>query len=219
MDVSTEVTLLDLVRRLRGEVGMFKVGKELFTSLGPRAVELIRGEGAKVFLDLKFHDIPNTVAGAVRAADSLGVEMLTVHASGGTAMLRAAVDAASDRLSVIAVTVLTSLDQEELHRVGLSGTPEEAAVRLGRLAIENDAHGLVCSALELQKLRSSLGPDPLLVTPGIRPAGSAADDQARVATPRKAIADGADFLVIGRPITRAPDPAVAAEAIAGEIGG
>jgi orotidine-5'-phosphate decarboxylase len=221
LDVPTEDEMLRLVRVLKGKVGMFKVGFELFTSLGPRAVELIRAEGEKVFLDLKYHDIPNTVAQGVRAAARMGVSMLTVHASGGRSMLEAAARAAreiEDRPAVVAVTVLTSLDAKELSALGLPGNPQDQVILLGRLAAGAQVDGLVASPQEASQLRTNLGPDLLLVTPGVRPAGHAKDDQARVATPGQAVSLGADFLVIGRPITRAPDPASAADAICKEIG-
>jgi orotidine-5'-phosphate decarboxylase len=221
-DVSDESELKRLVGVLRDKVGMFKVGKEVFTSLGPKAVEIVLGEGGQVFLDLKYHDIPNTVAGAVRAAGRLGVSMLTVHASGGKAMLEAAVQAAHERepkLSVIAVTVLTSLALADLTDIGLRGTMESAVDRLSKLALDAGVDGLVSSPQELKMLRSRFGENPVLVTPGVRPSGSEVGDQRRVATPAQAVRDGADYLIIGRPITKAPDPAAAAEAIAKEIGG
>lgn len=220
LDVSNEDELVQLVRTLRGAVGLFKVGKELFSSLGPRAVQLVQEHGGQVFLDLKFHDIPNTVAGAVRACCRLGVSMLTVHASGGAAMLEAAVGEARAAVSaplVVGVTVLTSLGDDDLDAIGLSGPAEQAVLRLGGLALQAGLDGLVASARELGALRSTYGKKPYLVTPGIRPAGAESDDQQRVATPRRAVSNGADFLVIGRPITRAADPVAAAEAIADEL--
>lgn len=218
LDVEGQDAMLDLVRALRGRVGMYKVGKELFTRLGPAAVEHIRAEGGEVFLDLKYHDIPHTVAGAVRAAASLGARMLTVHALGGGRMVAAAVEAAGDGgPAVVAVTVLTSLDADDLRTIGLAGSPAGMAARLGHQAIEAGAAGVVCSAREASALRSALGREPVLVTPGVRPAGDAPDDQARVATPARAVADGADYLVVGRPITRADDPAAAADRIVDEI--
>ncbi len=222
IDVADRARLLDLVRALRGAVGMFKLGKEVFTALGPAAVELVRAEGGEVFLDLKYHDIPNTVAGAVHAAARLGVRMLTVHASGGEAMLRAAGDAARASPApprVIAVTVLTSLADVDLERIGLQGPAGAAVERLAGLALGAGVDGLVASAQEVGRLRSAFGPRPWLVTPGIRPAGAGAQDQARVATPGAAVRAGADVLVIGRPITQAADPRAAARAVAAEIGG
>ncbi len=217
LDVADEQRLIELVRSLQGAVGLFKVGSELYSALGPRAVQLVQEHGGQVFLDLKFHDIPNTVAGAVRTACRLGVSMLTVHAAGGATMLRAALDEARDAIGaplVVGVTVLTSLAEADLRAIGLAGPAEQAVLRLGALAIEQGLDGLVASARELAALRQAHGNRPYLVTPGIRPAGSDSDDQQRVATPGSAVAAGADFLVIGRPITRAPDPAAAAAAIA-----
>ena len=222
LDVADEIELLRLVDVLRGRVGLFKIGKELFTALGPRAISLVRDRGAEVFLDLKYHDIPNTVAGAVRSAARLGVSMLSVHASGGSGMVRAAKDAAgesSNSPAVIAVTLLTSLGQTDVDDLGFTGQPRDVVLRLAALSLSAGADGLVTSPREVEPLRRKHGQDPLLVTPGVRPAGSAADDQTRVATPAKAVGDGADYLVIGRPITRDPDPAAAADRIAKELSG
>jgi orotidine-5'-phosphate decarboxylase len=220
LDVPDEDGLRLLVEKLSGKVGMFKIGKELFTSLGPRAVSLVRERGGEVFLDLKYHDIPNTVAGAVRAAARLGVSMLTVHASGGSKMIKAAADASAQsegQPAIIAVTLLTSLGQADVDDLGYSGSPADVVLRLAALSLSAGAHGLVTSPREVQPLRREHGKEPLLITPGVRPAGSAADDQTRIATPAQAVKDGADFLVIGRPITRDPDPAAAAGRIAKEL--
>jgi orotidine-5'-phosphate decarboxylase len=220
LDVPGEDELRRLVEPLSSRVGMFKIGKELFTSLGPRAVSLVRDRGGEVFLDLKYHDIPNTVAGAVRAAARLGVSMLTVHASGGSKMIQAAAEAArevQDPPAIIAVTLLTSLGQADVEDLGYGGSPEEVVMRLAALSLAAGADGLVTSPREVQSLRKAHGKKPLLVTPGVRPAGSAADDQARIATPAQAVADGADYLVIGRPITKDPDPAAAAGRIVEEL--
>jgi len=220
LDVPDEKELIRLVGVLRGQVGMFKVGFQLFTALGPRAVQLVRDQGERVFLDLKYHDIPNTVGQAVRSASRLGVSMLTVHASGSRVMLEAARTAAGESESppvVLAVTVLTSLDAQGLSAVGIERDPGSQVTLLAKLAVSAGIDGLVSSPREAGQLRKLLGPDPLLVTPGIRPAGSTRDDQARVATPARAVQDGADFLVIGRPITGAPDPAAAARAICQEL--
>ena len=200
--------------------GVLKVGLELFGAAGPGAVRRI-GAHAPVFLDLKLHDIPNTVAGAVRALLPLRPAMLTLHAAGGPAMIAAARTEA-ERVSgkrpvLLAVTVLTSLDAATLAATGVVGGPVQQVLRLARLALEAGADGLVCSPQEVSRLRDAFGADPLLVVPGVRPAGSAAGDQARTATPAEAVAAGADWIVVGRPITAAADPAAAAAAIAAEI--
>ena len=199
--------------------GMLKLGLEFYLANGAEGVRLI--DDRPVFLDLKLHDIPNTVAGAVRAILPLAPALLTLHAAGGRAMIqaaRAAADAAgSARPKLLAVTVLTSLDAEALHEIGVAGGPRQQVLRLARLALEAGADGLVCSAHEVAILRDALGPAPLLVVPGIRPAGSATGDQARTMTPRAAADAGADWLVVGRPITEASDPGAAAAAIAAEI--
>ena len=206
------------LERLAGEVGVFKVGLELFTAAGPRAVEAVHEAGAACFLDLKLHDIPATMAKATRAAVQLGVRYLTVHAAAGPAALRAgAEETHGTATQLLAVTVLTSLDALELDAVGLAGPPEAAVERLGRLATEAGIDGLVCSPLECAPLRAALGDAPTLVVPGVRPAGSEKGDQRRTASPGEAIARGASLLVVGRPIRHAPDPAAAARAIVREI--
>jgi orotidine-5'-phosphate decarboxylase len=208
-------------RALAPKAGLVKVGLELFVAHGPRAVADVAAAGAPVFLDLKLHDIPNTVAGAVRSANALGAAMLTVHAAGGTAMIAAAREAAEAaggaRPMILAVTVLTSLGAADLAAAGVAGGTAQQVLRLARLAIEAGADGLVCSPLEVAPLRAALGPGVRLVVPGIRPAGSDAGDQKRVMTPREAVEAGADWLVIGRPITGAADPAAAARAIAATL--
>jgi len=213
-----------LLDRLAGLVGACKIGAQLFTAAGPAAVEHARKRGFRVFLDLKFHDIPNTVAGAVRAATRLGVRMLTVHASGGVTMMRAAAAAAAaegpgvPRPLCLGVTVLTSLDRAELQRdLGLARSVEAHVLHLAELARAAGLDGCVASPREIRALRNLLPPSWVIVTPGVRPAGGAADDQARTATPAAAIAAGADYLVVGRSITGAPDPAAAAQAILAEI--
>lgn len=218
----------DLVTRLP-ERTWFKVGLELFTRAGPPVVERLVGEGRHVFLDLKLHDIPNTVAGAVRAAGRLGVRLLTVHGSGGEAMLRAAAESAAlsnkgggGDLRLLAITVLTSLDDAALASVmGPRARVAETAGRLAGLARESGIDGAVCSVSEARAVKVACGGEFLVVTPGIRLAGESADDQKRVATPAVALAAGADFLVVGRTITRADDPAGALEivrqAVAGEL--
>jgi len=219
-DADEAVLLADL---LKGEIGGVKLGKEFFTAQGPQGVRQVAARGMKVFLDLKYHDIPNTVAGAVRAAADLGVAMLTVHASGGAAMLRAAAEAAAEagpqRPIVLAVTVLTSLDDGDLAAVGQSGPVAAQVERLARLAHASGADGVICSPHEVARLRAALGPGFRLVVPGVRPAASGAGDQKRVMTPGQAIAAGADALVIGRPITTAGDPVAAARAIAADMAG
>jgi orotidine-5'-phosphate decarboxylase len=201
--------------------GMIKLGLEFFLANGADGVRAM-GE-RPIFLDLKLHDIPNTVAGAVSAVLPLAPRLLTLHAAGGTAMLAAARAAAETagaaRPRLLGVTVLTSLDAEALHAIGVAGSVREEVLRLARLAMAAGADGVVCSAHEVAMLREALGPGPLLVVPGIRPTGAAAGDQARTMTPRAAAAAGADWLVVGRPITEATDPGAAAAAIAAEIGG
>ena len=197
-------------------IGMVKVGLELFGAQGPQAVRALRADGHRVMLDLKLHDIPATVGRAVAALDPLDVELLTVHTSGGATMLRAALGATTGRTLVAAVTVLTSLDGDDLAEIGL-GRPDAAVERLARLALDAGCRALVCSPLEVARLRALAGAGVTLVCPGVRPdPGSAGDDQARVATPSATLAAGADLLVVGRPITRAADPAAAAGAISAE---
>lgn len=197
-----------------------KVGKELFTRGGPALVESLQARGFEVFLDLKYHDIPNTVAGAVRAAGELGVWMVNVHAGGGRRMLSAAREALADLQRpplLIAVTVLTSMSEEDLSELGYTQTPAERVAALAALTADCGLDGVVCSAQEAPALRAAHGSNFCLVTPGIRPAGSAADDQRRVLTPADALAAGSNYLVIGRPISQAPDPQVALDAILAEI--
>ena len=213
---------LALVRGLKGLVGGVKLGKEFFTALGPDGVKAVGDLGVAVFLDLKFHDIPATVAGAVKAAMALKPFMINVHASGGAAMMQAAADAAADgpdRPLVVAVTVLTSLADEDLAATGVDGGAQSQVLRLAELAKQSGLDGVVCSAREAEALRAALGNDFKLVVPGIRPDWAAADDQKRITTPADALALGADYLVIGRPITGADDPADAAKRIAAELDG
>lgn len=206
-----------LAGALAPRCGLLKVGLELFSAAGPEAVRRIAAQ-APVFLDLKLHDIPNTVAGAVRSLLPLCPAMLTLHAAGGPAMIAAARQAAEAageaRPILLAVTVLTSLDAATLAETGVSGGPVQQVLRLARLAMQAGADGLVCSPQEVARIRDALGAAPLLVVPGVRPAGSAAGDQARTATPAEAVAAGADWIVVGRPVTGAADPAAAAAAIA-----
>lgn len=230
LDVETLADAEQLLARLEGALTGCKIGSQLFTAAGPRAVEAARKRGFSVFLDLKFHDIPNTVAGAVREATRLGVFMLNVHASGGLAMMRAAAEAASKaaqdfgvpRPFCLGVTVLTSLDRRALHReVGVVANLDAHVLHLAERAREAGLDGCVASPREVRLLRIALGREWVIVTPGIRPASpdsaGRGDDQVRVATPRQALAAGADYLVVGRPITAAPDPAAAAAAILEEL--
>lgn len=208
-----------LLDRVAGRVGQVKVGLELFTACGPAAVEAVRSRGLEVFLDLKLHDIPATVAGAVRSARSLGVSMLTVHACGGSEMLARACEEAGGEIRVLGVTLLTSLGPEDLAPVAIAGTPEQVVLARARLAAEAGCGGVVCSPREVCAVREAIGGGPAIVTPGIRPAGAAAQDQKRAATPASAIRDGADYLVVGRPIAKADDPGSAADAIVADIAG
>jgi orotidine-5'-phosphate decarboxylase len=210
-----------LANRLGPYVGGLKVGLEFVSANGPQGVRTIVKSGIPVFLDVKLHDIPNTVAGAMKALAPLGAAIINVHASGGAAMMRAAVEAAASaqsRPKILAVTVLTSLEASDLAAMGISGTPLDHVVRLAKLAKASGIDGVVCSPQEIEAVRAACGPNFLIVTPGVRPAGGALDDQRRVMTPGQALAAGADYLVIGRPITGAPDPAEAARAILKEIG-
>jgi orotidine-5'-phosphate decarboxylase len=218
LDVSDGPKAVALADKLRGAALVFKVGLELFTSEGPPIAREVAKRG-RLFLDLKLHDIPQTVEGATRAAARLGASYLTVHASGGRAMIEAAVRAAGPDLKILAVTVLTSIGRSELDDIGFEGGPHAAVLRLARLGITAGAHGLVCSSAEVGELRKELGADPILVVPGIRPEGSEAQDQKRVGTPKAAMQAGASILVVGRPILEAENPRHAAEAIAKEIEG
>ena len=220
LDYAVAREALALADRIGPEQCRFKVGKELFTRAGPDIVREFVSRGFDVFLDLKFHDIPNTVAGACRAAAELGCWMINVHASGGQAMLEAARSSLDDFTLpplLVAVTVLTSLDDEALRVVGVDGGSQAQVLRLAQLAQLCGVDGVVCSAGELTALRRQCGPGFKLVTPGIRPAGSGVDDQVRIAEPAAAVGAGASYLVIGRPITRAPDPAKALASICDEL--
>jgi orotidine-5'-phosphate decarboxylase len=220
LDVSTAEAARKIVAAVGSSAHAYKVGMQLYTSQGPAVVSELVASGRRVFLDLKYHDIPNTVGSAVREAAQLGVSMLTVHASGGGRMLQAAVEAANavnPKLQVLAVTVLTSLDEVELGKIGLRGGVLEQVLRLAALARSNGCQGVVASAQEASALREEFGNDFVIVTPGVRLAGSGPDDQARVVTPAEAIAAGASHIVVGRPITEASDPAAEARAILGQI--
>ena len=218
LDVPELETALTLVDRLGDQVEWYKVGKQLFTHYGPKVLEELRIRGRKVFLDMKFHDIPNTVAQAIRSAALIGADIINVHASGGPAMLAAAAEAGRETgKTVIAVTVLTSMDAEQLAAIGIQATPAEQVLRLARLTQEAGLPGVVCSALELPMLRREFGADFLTLVPGIRPAGAAAGDQKRIMTPVQAAAAGASYIIVGRPIVAAPDPAAAAQAVLAEL--
>jgi orotidine-5'-phosphate decarboxylase len=211
---------LEIAKAVKPYVGGLKIGLEFLTAQGPEGIRKIVETGLPVFADTKFHDIPNTVAGAAREIAKFGVAIFNIHASGGEAMMRAAVEAAASanpRPKIIGVTVLTSMDDDDLPPIGQQGPLADQVVRLAKLARHSGLDGIVCSPREIAVVRKACGPDFLIVTPGIRPAGSAVGDQRRVNTPADALKAGSNILVIGRPITAAPDPAAAARAIAGEI--
>ncbi len=217
LDVPNANQIPDVVKQLPDSVSFYKVGLELYTAAGPAALTFLKDAGKKVFLDLKLHDIPRTVARAVTSASNLGVDILTVHACGGRAMLEAAAEASKNQLDIVAVTVLTSLDQTDLETIGVKRELRDHILALGKLAVESGLQGLVCSPLETRSFRAELGSDPILITPGIRPAGAAAGDQKRIATPTMAAADGSSYIVVGRPILEASDPGLAAEQIIAEL--
>lgn len=225
LDVETSDRALELVNELREVAGMFKIGSTLFTAVGPQIVKDIIASGSRVFLDLKFHDIPHQVAGAARSAAELGVSLFTIHASGGSEMMKRAAEAVAEvaerngtpRARVLAISVLTSVDAAILTEIGVAGLPAESVLRLVKLAESSGVDGVVASPQEVTGIRSKItNTDFLVVTPGIRPA-TTQDDQRRVATPAAALASGADYLVVGRPITGAPDPLAAARAILTEM--
>lgn len=222
IDTGDPARAQSLAAALAGRCGLLKVGLELFCAAGPPAVASV-ARHAPVFLDVKLHDIPNTVAGALRSLLPLGPAMVTLHAGGGPAMVAAARDAAeragAARPLLLAVTVLTSMDDAALAATGVADTAAVQVLRLARMALAAGADGLVCSPHEAALLRAEFGPGPALVVPGVRPAGSAAGDQARTATPAEAVAAGADWIVVGRPINAAPDPAAALDAIAADLPG
>jgi orotidine-5'-phosphate decarboxylase len=220
LDVPDAASAAALVNQLGDTCTWFKVGMELFTAAGPSVLEPILKSGHNVFLDLKFHDIPNTVAGAVRSAAALGVHMLNVHAAGGPAMLaaaQAALDGLANPPTLLAVTMLTSMDQPQTSAIGVPRSPAQQVELLARMSLAAGIRGFVTSPEEVAALRALTGPEAILVTPGIRPAGSAKGDQSRIATPAQALRQGASFLVVGRPITQAPNPAKAAQAILQEM--
>ena len=229
LDFDSLATALKFAGRVADLVGMFKIGSQLFTSAGPEAVRQVAQLGPGIFLDLKFHEIPNTVAGAVLASAAMpGVQLVNVHALGGTAMMRAAAQAVSasvpmgaDRTRLLAVTVLTSMDHKATREVGIGGAPKILAVKLARLAQKAGVDGVVASVQEAKAIRKACGRDFLIATPGVRPkdksVGSSKNDQTRTATPREAIKAGADFIIVGRPILTAADPRAAAQDIVDEI--
>ena len=219
LDVSTAPAAQEIVSAVGDSALTFKVGMQLYTAVGPQIVRDLVSSGRRVFLDLKYHDIPNTVGAAVAEAAKLGVSMLTVHASGSAKMLRAAADAAKPypELTLLAVTVLTSIDAADLPQIGVRDSMPDSVLRLAQLALSNGCQGIVASAHEAPSLRAQLGDAFALVTPGIRPAGSTKGDQARIVTPAQAIAAGATHIVVGRPITAAPDPCAAARDILAEL--
>lgn len=223
LDVSSQDEISLWAQRLSGSVGMFKVGKELFTSCGPAAVQAVKQFGGDVFLDLKYHDIPNTVAQAMLAAGRLGVKLVNLHALGGPEMMEQAAQAVrrefseAERPRLLAVTILTSSTQETLRAVGIEHPIEQMVVRLAQLAQQSGMDGVVASPLEISAIRAACGPEFLIVTPGVRPSFAAADDQKRIMTPVEAVRLGADYLVIGRPIAKAANPAQAADMIVSEI--
>ena len=217
LDVPNAREAVGLVRSIGDAAGFYKVGLQLFIAEGPEIVRELVGSGRRVFLDLKLHDIPNTVSHAVKSAVDLGASMLTVHASGGSAMLTAAVEAAAGRLTLLAVTVLTSMDEDGLHEVGVPTAVLDQALKMAALARKAGCGGVVTSPREAGALRKFLGEGPAIVTPGIRPAGAEVHDQKRIATPAAAIAAGASHIVVGRPITAAIDPTQAALGIIREM--
>jgi orotidine-5'-phosphate decarboxylase len=218
IDTADATRAAELITAVAPHCGLVKLGLEFFLRNGPAGLAV--AAGTPLFLDLKLHDIPNTVAGGIRALLPLGADMLTIHAAGGAAMVAAAVEAAREgnkKPKILAVTVLTSMDAAALHGTGIAGGPVQQVLRLARLALNEGADGLVCSAHEIAQLRDAFGEKPILVVPGIRPAGAATGDQARVMTPEQAIAAGADYIVVGRPITGAANPGLAAAEIAAAI--
>jgi orotidine-5'-phosphate decarboxylase len=220
LDVSTAAAAQKIVAAVGDSALTYKVGMQIDTAEGPQLVRDLVASGRLVFLDLKYHDIPNTVAAAVEQAAQLGVSMLTVHAAGGSKMLRAAVDAAratNPALLMLGVTVLTSLNENDVEEIGFRGTVRDEVLRLSALALASGCQGIVTSAREASAVRAELGDDFAIVTPGVRPAGTGHGDQMRVVTPAEAIAAGASYIVVGRPITKAADPAAEARAILGQI--
>jgi len=217
LDVATKEKALDLVTKLRDQISFFKIGLQLYTGEGPEIARAVLAKGAKVFLDLKLHDIPNTVARAVESAARLGVQMLTVHLSGGSEMIRAATAARANNISIVGVTVLTSATEQTLREIGIAGKVDDQVLRLAKLGVEAAIDGVVASPHEIKILRAEFGNKIKIVVPGIRPSGSESDDQKRVMTPREAIDAGTDYLVIGRPIIAHPNPREALAKILNEL--
>jgi len=217
LDVPSKNDALRLIEQLRGEISFFKIGLQLYTAEGPEIVRAVLATGAKVFLDLKFNDIPTTVARTVESASSLGVRMLTIHLSGGSDMIRAAVAVAKNKLSIVGVTVLTSADEDMLRETGISDEIDSQVLRLARLGVARGVDGIVTSPHEIKSLRAEFGDKIKIVVPGIRPTWSDPGDQKRFMTPREAVEAGADYLVIGRPITAHKDPHAAVEKILEEL--
>jgi orotidine-5'-phosphate decarboxylase len=219
LDVPTKKEALDLIEKLRDQISFFKIGLQLYTAEGPEIVRAVRATGAKVFLDLKLHDIPNTVARAVESAGTLGVQMLTIHLSGGPEMIRTAVAARENNLSILGVTVLTSATEETLQQTGIREKIDDHVLRLARLGVEGGIDGLVASPHDVKMLRAEFGSKIKIVTPGVRPNWAEAGDQKRVTMPREALDLGADYLVIGRPIIAHPHPREAVAKILDELNG
>ncbi|MGC6425180.1 MAG: orotidine-5'-phosphate decarboxylase [Lentimonas sp.] len=220
LDLETREQALAMLDRLGDSIEWVKIGLQLFTAYGPDFVREIADKGYKVFLDLKLYDIPNTVAKAVQSIAALPVQLLTLHSSGGTEMLQWANKARADHspdLNLLAVTVLTSMDEPQLRELNVDASPEQQVIHLANLSLNAGVQGLVCSSLELSPLRTRFGQDPIIVTPGIRPAGSSADEQKRIMTPTAAAAAGSSYIVVGRPILRADNPAEAARTIQAEL--
>ena len=217
LDVATKKEAAALVEELREQISFFKIGLQLYTGEGPEIARAVLAKGAKVFLDLKLHDIPNTVARAVESAARLGVQMLTVHLSGGSEMIRAATAARANNISIVGVTVLTSATEQTLREIGIAGKVDDQVLRLAKLGVEAGIDGVVASPHEIKILRAEFGNKIKIVVPGIRPSGSESDDQKRVMTPREAIDAGTDYLVIGRPIIAHPNPREALAKILNEL--
>ena len=217
LDVPTKVAALDLVDQLREQISFFKIGLQLYTAEGPEIVRAVLSTGAKVWLDLKLHDIPNTVARAVESATNLGVHMLTIHLSGGSEMIRAATAARANNISILGVTVLTSATEQTLREIGIADKVDGQVLRLAKLGVDAEIDGVVASPHEIKALRHEFGDEIKIVVPGIRPTRSEAGDQKRVMTPRQALDMGADYLVIGRPITTHPNPREAVAKILAEL--